>query len=348
VVISLAVICFLLATADDKTTCEKKCEQKYDEKNEKACSQGCSLRGPVASGGWLSFVKCHRGCDGAYTNATTENEACHYACSLPMSSSVFMSRVDDNGVSRWKVVRKEGDGEPVTTYEDESPLGSLLGKPQMDKALNLKSPFSSEESDEDMDEILRVQSQMQKLLENVHREFEEKVRAGFEENLARERPNGHDPWGHQTVIVGNVNDEGEPIMSVHPIDEEPPKAILLEFRRHENKSRMMVLFHWVMVVTGILALLTTILAIGLFLRSLRNNRYRRMGRDGFSTMPVFARVQPVSPLPVKKIPEEGWIEQTKPSGIAPPAYDQVSIHATPKMADSDQSTDEAETPSPTH
>lgn len=136
---------------------------------------------------------------------------------------------------------------------------------------------------------------------------------------------------------------------------------VLEFRHRETRSRLMVLFHWLLIITGIVALLTTIFAICLFLRSFRTKNYRRMGvsdtnrrrnlpfqRDGVSTMPVFARVQPVSPLPVKKVPEEGWIENSLPMGTAPPAYDQVSIHALTKVADSDKSTDEAETPSPIH
>lgn len=56
-----------------------------------------------------------------------------------------MTLVSDNGSPKWKVVRQEGDDEPETTMEEESPLGSLLGT-RNNGLLSLRAPPSSNEN----------------------------------------------------------------------------------------------------------------------------------------------------------------------------------------------------------
>ncbi|EYC43427.1 hypothetical protein Y032_0494g2456 [Ancylostoma ceylanicum] len=66
-----------------------------------------------------------------------------------------------------------------------------------------------------------------------------------------------------------------------------------------------------------------------------------------------AAPQAAGPIPVKKVPLDGWVEQSEPAGVPPPAYDQVSIHSiqkqkTPDPAEQPLSGAETSSPSPTN
>lgn len=61
-----------------------------------ACDVGCGGRASISQGPF-SFVDCHRNCDSKFGEGNeTKGEsgahaACSYACSLPVSRSVFVS-----------------------------------------------------------------------------------------------------------------------------------------------------------------------------------------------------------------------------------------------------------------
>ncbi|VDL75190.1 unnamed protein product [Nippostrongylus brasiliensis] len=91
-----------------------------------------------------------------------------------------------------------------------------------------------------------------------------------------------------------------------------------------------------MIIFGIGALLLTMYASVIFFRVMRSAAYRRISGEG--TTPSQVSVSPAGPgpLPVKKVPLDGWVERSEPSGVPPPAYDQVSIHSIQKQQKSSQ------------
>ncbi|CAI4228305.1 unnamed protein product [Auanema sp. JU1783] len=320
--------------ANDVTTCKSRCSDKYEETKIplEACNFGCESRGSINEG-FTAFVNCRVKCDDKYENSTDEDAACRYACSLPMSSSVFMT-MDYSGKDgpKWKVVKQEGS-------IPSSFLNILRPSDVNGNLLDLKAPASQEDSSlEDSSddfgpfnnhEMSTIQTQMDKLMQDFTNDFINRIRAHVakNENIMVSRPQNHDPYAFGDSRVDNTAEDGSPIILTNPVSSdvgERRRGYYLEIRGSDHPRRWLATLHWALIAIGAAALFTTLLGGSLYLHNFRNSNYRRMRGDQF--LPFFGRVQAnAPPCPVKKTPEE-WVENSKPSGVPPPAYDQVSIH----------------------
>ncbi|KAK6037795.1 hypothetical protein COOONC_24702, partial [Cooperia oncophora] len=136
--------------------------------------------------------------------------------------------------------------------------------------------------------------------------------------------------------IGNILSNGEPIIITHPVDgadDNDANGRSVKVVRYQMSSNHPPsVFYWIMIAFGVGALLLTLYASVIFFRVMRSAAYRRISNDGAGR--TVAPSGP-GPLPVKKVPLDGWVERSEPSGVPPPAYDQVSIHSLQKQKPSD-------------
>lgn len=350
--------------ADDRTFCEKKCAEKYTEGDLKnACNAGCGAR-PDISAGPFAMVKCYRSCDNNFTQGNgTEYEseahaACSYACSLPMSRSLFMSvKYSNDEKPVIEIVRKEGDEIVDSTSHMGSPsvdqlISGLLGG--MNRIPIIRNPLSTQNSQSEQEHnssandysntamfesargrIMKMHERMNAMLAAFTRQFFEGIRRQMQHqhHVFAERPNGHDFFSHIGPEVDNFLANGEPILITHPLtrdeDNDDTARPIKVFRYQSSSNHPPSIFYWIMIVFGIGALLLTLYASVIFFRVMRSAAYKRISADvanGRST----SLTSPGS-LPVKKVPLDGWVDHSEPSGVPPPAYDQVSIHSVQKQ-----------------
>uniref|UniRef100_A0A0K0CYC8 Kazal-like domain-containing protein n=1 Tax=Angiostrongylus cantonensis TaxID=6313 RepID=A0A0K0CYC8_ANGCA len=329
------IIALLVAVvfADDKTSCEKKCAEKYakgDIRN--ACNTGCDARRDISEGP-LVFVECYRNCDNQFNQGNvTENEseahaACSYACSLPMSRSVFMSvKYSNDEKPVVEVIRREGD--------DVVDRASHMGSPNVDQFISgifggvnripvIQKPASTQHSQSEQDRnssmedysntaivesahsrMMRMHERMNEMLAAFTKHFFDGIRRQMQRHrhLFAERPNGHDFFSHIGPEVDNVLADGEPIIITHSLtrdedNEDMPRPI----KGFANK----LMFSFVFLVLVEHA-------------------------DGATSHRSTSLTSPGA-LQIKKVPIDGWVDHSEPSGVPPPAYDQVSIHSLQKQ-----------------
>lgn len=366
----LGLILLASALAEDKLYCSTKCAQKYDEGDIRdACNVGCE--GRASSSGPFEFLDCQRNCDNKFSRdneSTSEaRSACGYACMLPTTSSVFMSvKYSNGGKPEVKIVRSD-NGITSVEHPKVSSAGDLNGfmsrifgdanhrilpfgnplelvKPVSDaqerKSVEQQNSFSSPDLSigSAHARMIAMQERMNEIVNTFTRQFFDGIRRHMQRHhhLAGERPTEHDAFAHFGPEVGNLLSNGEPIIFTYPVDsgddaddqEHSVKAV----RYQTASSHPPSVFYWIMIVFGVGALLLTLYASVIFFRVMRSAAYRRISADPVppSRCPA-APPAPAGPLPVKKVPLDGWVEHSKPSGVPPPAYDQVSIHSIQKQ-----------------
>lgn len=351
--------------ADDKTSCEKKCAEKYAEADiRNACDTGCGARRDISEGP-LVFVECYRNCDNQFNQGNgTEDEseahaACSYACSLPMSRSVFMSvKYSNDEKPVVEVIRREGD--------DVVDRASHMGSPNVDHFISgifggvnripaIQEPASTQHSQSEQDRnssmedysntaivesahsrMMRMHERMNEMLAAFTRHFFDGIRRQMQRHrhLFAERPNGHDFFSHIGPEVDNVLADGEPIIITHSLtrdedNEDVPRPIKV-LRYQSSSNHPPSIFYWIMIVFGIGALLLTLYASVIFFRVMRSAAYKRISADGATSHRSTSLTSPGA-LQIKKVPIDGWVDHSEPSGVPPPAYDQVSIHSLQKQ-----------------
>ncbi|KAK6737924.1 hypothetical protein RB195_020179 [Necator americanus] len=346
-----AFLIAVIAFADDKSFCEKKCGEKYtDEELRNACVVGCGGRASISEGPF-SFVDCYRNCDNKFSKGNETKEvsethaACSYACSLPVSRSVFMSVNYANGEKPVvKIVRKEGD--EVSTSIDRAPLtgdvdvdrfvANILGD-MNSHLLSFRNPFNPSPSQDintsrDMmmgphhGQMMAVHDRMNEMLAAFSRQFFDGIRRQMhrQHHLAMHRPAGHENIAHMGPEIGNMMSNGDPIIITHPLsgfEEDEAKVRPIKVVRYQmTTNHPPSVFYWIMIVFGIGALLLTLYASVIFFRVMRSAAYRRISGDAPGRRPA----APPAPgaIPVKKVPLDGWVEHSEPAGVPPPAYDQ--------------------------
>ncbi|VDM78305.1 unnamed protein product [Strongylus vulgaris] len=125
---------------------------------------------------------------------------------------------------------------------------------------------------------------------------------------------------------------GAPIIITHPVsgfEEDEAKARPIKVVRYQMTSNHPPsVFYWIMIVFGIGALMLTLYASVIFFRVMRSAAYRRISTftdnevaDAPGRRPAAAGA--AGPIPVKKVPIDGWVEHSEPAGVPPPAYDQA-------------------------
>ncbi|KAK6737925.1 hypothetical protein RB195_020179 [Necator americanus] len=352
-----AFLIAVIAFADDKSFCEKKCGEKYtDEELRNACVVGCGGRASISEGPF-SFVDCYRNCDNKFSKGNETKEvsethaACSYACSLPVSRSVFMSVNYANGEKPVvKIVRKEGD--EVSTSIDRAPLtgdvdvdrfvANILGD-MNSHLLSFRNPFNPSPSQDintsrDMmmgphhGQMMAVHDRMNEMLAAFSRQFFDGIRRQMhrQHHLAMHRPAGHENIAHMGPEIGNMMSNGDPIIITHPLsgfEEDEAKVRPIKVVRYQmTTNHPPSVFYWIMIVFGIGALLLTLYASVIFFRVMRSAAYRRISGDAPGRRPA----APPAPgaIPVKKVPLDGWVEHSEPAGVPPPAYDQMGQHAS--------------------
>ncbi|EYC43431.1 hypothetical protein Y032_0494g2458 [Ancylostoma ceylanicum] len=273
-----------------------------------ACDVGCGGRASISQGPF-SFVDCHRNCDSKFGGGNeTMGEsgahvACSYACSLPVSRSVFMSVNYANGEKPVvKIVRKEGD--EVSTSIERAPLtgdvdvdrfvANILGDMNR-QLLALRNPFNpvpSEQQDintsRDMmmgpghGHMMAMHDRMNEMLAAFSRQFFEGIRRQMhrQHHLAMHRPAGHDNIAHMGPEIGNMLSNGEPVIITHPLstfDEDEARVRPIKVVRYQMSSNHPPsVFYWIMIIFGIGALLLTLYASVIFFRVMRSAAYRRI------------------------------------------------------------------------
>ncbi|PIO66380.1 hypothetical protein TELCIR_11910 [Teladorsagia circumcincta] len=196
--------------------------------------------------------------------------------------------------------------------------------------------------------MMAMQNRMNEMLAAFSRHFFDGIRRRMqhERHVAIERPSEHDAYAHIGPEIGNILSNGDPIISTHPVDgaeDSDAKGRSVKVVRYQMSSNHPPsVFYWIMIAFGVGALLLTLYASVIFFRVMRSAAYRRISSDGTGRCPV-APSGP-GPLPVKKVPLDGWVERSEPSGVPPPAYDQVSIHSVQKQ----KQTEEAQQPQAAH
>ncbi|WKX97084.1 hypothetical protein Q1695_013045 [Nippostrongylus brasiliensis] len=357
------------ALADDKLYCTKKCSQQYDEdvlKN--ACNFGCDARATVSNGPF-DFIDCQRKCDAKFehNNETAPNtrSACSYACMLPMTSSVFMSvKYGSGGKPEVKIVRNNNgftsvEHPTVGSVEVDGLLNKIIRDtnrqffsfPSLFESAKPDSGSKQGQSSTDDDigadilgpahaHMMAMQERMNHMMDAFSRHFFDGIRRDMHRNRhqAVERPADHDAFAHLGPEVGNLLPNGESIIVTQPVngDDGSSGGGIKVVRYQLSSSHPPSVFYWIMIIFGIGALLLTMYASVIFFRVMRSAAYRRISGEG--TTPSQVSVSPAGPgpLPVKKVPLDGWVERSEPSGVPPPAYDQVSIHSIQKQQKSSQ------------
>ncbi|XGW12656.1 hypothetical protein V3C99_013376 [Haemonchus contortus] len=363
VVLAMTFIAMILA--DDKSFCSSKCDEKYPEGElRNACHVGCDGRASISAGPF-AFVDCQRGCDSKFledneTKSETHS-ACTYACLLPMTSSVFMSvKYSDDGKPDVKIVRNNNGFTSV-----ERP--ALAGVSDLDRfianvfgdlnrqILSVENPMkvvsesqnehptSDDESSPDLFGTARARmaamhNRMNEMLAAFSRQFFEGIRRNMQHqgHVAVHRPAEHDAYAHIGPEIGNILSNGEPMLLTHPTDgDDGTDSNERSIKGSEMSSNHPPsVFYWIMIVFGVGALLLTLYASVIFFRVMRSAAYRRISTDVMAGRCPVAPSGP-GPIPVKKVPLDGWVERSEPSGVPPPAYDQVSIHSIQKQKPSD-------------
>ncbi|GMS85610.1 hypothetical protein PENTCL1PPCAC_7785 [Pristionchus entomophagus] len=343
-----------LAIADDRSFCQGECAKKYKEETIKsACSSGCSLRGSI-SDGTRGFIVCHSACASAHNETDTEERrACDFACSLPLTNIVMM-KVDygtGDSAPRVQVVRKEGGN----IFDSNIGLGSgfdFLLRPSDINGGALAAGTHREETDKASKEdesaagyrmpmgvlqnMFKIKTddeefnQMQDRLDKLVKSFFD--RAHLTSSIASERPQGHDDFSSlfsPSSSVGNEDANGHQILFVAPLEGEE-KTDLSHFERsHESsvRRRFPALFQWSVCFVLLIAVLCTAVVAMLMIRQMRVNRYRALrGQTATASVSVPMPLVEAGEM-VKKIPIDVDESYPLPSGVPPPAYDQLSVHS---------------------
>ncbi|KAJ1348120.1 hypothetical protein KIN20_003351, partial [Parelaphostrongylus tenuis] len=190
--------------------------------------------------------------------------------------------------------------------------------------------------------MMRMHQQMNEMLAAFSRQFFDGIRRHMQRQSQpfAERPSGHDFFAHIGPEVGNFLTNGEPILITHPLtrdeenDEDTARPIKV-LRYQSSSNHPPSIFYWIMIVFGIGALLLTLYASVIFFRVMRSAAYKKISADCV-TGHRSTSLTSAGPLPVKKVPLDGWVEHSEPSGVPPPAYDQVSIHSLQKQQQQQQ------------
>ncbi|KAJ1348121.1 hypothetical protein KIN20_003352 [Parelaphostrongylus tenuis] len=161
VMIALLPLLIAIAFADDKTLCGKRCAEKYGEADiRSACNTGCDAR-PGITQGPMAFVDCFKSCDSEFKqeNGTDDESeahaACSYACSLPMTRSLFMSvKYNNDEKPVVEIVRKEGDevvdsGPHMGGTSVDQLLSGILG--HINRVPVIKNPLIEHDSQSEED-----------------------------------------------------------------------------------------------------------------------------------------------------------------------------------------------------
>lgn len=365
----LAAILVTSALSNDKQYCSNQCAEKYPEgENRDACRVGCDER-VAASFGPFGFIECQRGCDNKFSReegkSSNTHAACSYACLLPTTSSVFMS------------VKYVGDGKPDVKIVSNNNGVTKIERPSFSSSsdidrffsnvfgdVNRISPWrntldfsksifdelngnsSSDRSsgtslvDQAQSRMMAVQQHLDDMLSTFSKQFFENVRRHTHgsRNHAIERPSDHEAFSHIGPEVGNLLSNGKPIIVTHPVGSDsdfnghPTKVVHYQMTPNHPPST----FYWIMIVFGVGALLLTIYASVIFFRVMRSAAYRRISAETVLSRCHVGQAGPGA-VPVKKVPVDGWVEHTEPSGVPPPAYDQVSIHSVQNQQKPDAS-----------
>ncbi|KJH52584.1 ADP-ribosylation factor family protein [Dictyocaulus viviparus] len=351
------IIAFLLAVAyaDDKTHCENKCLEKYKEESIRdACNVGCAARSDIP-GSPFFFIDCYRECGKKFhqenksEDVSEAHSACCYACSLPMSRSLFMSvKYANNEEPIVKIIRKEGEGSVehssrLRNLDMDQFVSNIFGSlnrihhyptPIIVQHSNFQRIGNSSVNDYGSSAMLEsahtrytaMHNEMSKMLAAFSKQFFDGIRNQIQRDrhLLTDRPAGHDYFSHMGPEIGNFVTNGEPILLTRPLSRDEDEGLSLPirvFRYQSSSNHPPSIFYWIMIVFGIGALLLTLYASVIFFRVMRSAAYKRISGE-FAYGRRSNTLSSPGVLPVKKVPLDGWADHSEPSGVPPPAYDQ--------------------------
>ncbi|CAD6199647.1 unnamed protein product [Caenorhabditis auriculariae] len=331
-----------LIFADDLSSCKEICDKKFvgGAEEKEACSRGCAKRVTTDPFG---FIDCHKGCAADYSNGTEpELKACRFACSLPITTRVFMS-VDLTGDKpRIQVQREEGvgmekmfglsNGEPGNEdFFGNGPFSSILLKPSdVNSGMADGSPFGIPSQNGPAD-FQKMHERMNAIVNMMLKDFikirSEVMKTSTDLSGSDHRPVNHDSLALRGTKVDNLGENGNPIITEFETEFAPfsdrlhRNIVSLVEARSEEAARRANTVRWLLGLVAILALFVVLAAIITFFGLYRRKNYIMMTSPNCGA---------AAPLPAKKVPEDGWEERQPTDGVPPPAYDQLSIHSFKK------------------